>query len=468
MSAETETALPWRRLFARPYGAYLATFSLGSALYAFAAFLVSACMPSAVQVLGHIDLMSWGFTFYLVAAIMAGILASPLKWRFGTGAALQMAGAAYLVGSLACGLAPSIWVLLGGRVLQGLGEGAVSGLTYILIPEVFPPLMIPAIFGIEATIWAAGSLAGPVIGGFLTQTVSWRAAFLVEVPPILVFMALVWAVIPDQGRRAEARHPLPVARMAGVALGILLLSLAVIETTTALRMASIGGAVALLVVMAIWDLRAHNRLLPKGAFSLSRPAGLAFWIVLLLPSAHTGPGTYIVLLIEKIWGYGPLGASILGAAMVVGWSGVGMVVSRLSQRHARLCLWAGPACAAFGLLMGAPAMAMTSLWLLLAGQTLVGIGYGLCWGFLSQTIMTGSAEADRDRASAMLPTVLSAGLAIGAALGGLAANAAGLAEGVPEAVVVRAGVWCFLVAGVIGLAGLGLALRLRSLPAAPR
>jgi MFS family permease len=196
MSADT---VSWSRLFARPYGAYLATFSLGSALYAFAAFLVSSCMPSAVQELGHLTLMSWGFTFYLIAAIVAGILASPLKWRIGTGAALQCAGAAYLVGSLACGLAPNIWTLLGGRVLQGLGEGTVSGITYILIPEVFPPLMIPAIFGIEATIWAAGSLAGPIIGGFLTQAISWRAAFLVEVPPILLFMALVWIVIPEGG-----------------------------------------------------------------------------------------------------------------------------------------------------------------------------------------------------------------------------------------------------------------------------
>jgi len=461
MSAET--TLPWRSLLARPYGAYLATFSLGSALYAFGAFLVSACMPSAVQELGHVNLMSWGFTFYLVAAIVAGTLASPMKWRLGTGPALQCAGAAYLLGSLACGFAPSIWVLLGGRVLQGLGEGAVSGLTYILIPEVFPALMIPAIFGIEATIWAAGSLAGPVVGGLLTQAFSWRLAFLAEVPPILLFMALVWAVIPEHGQRAEARHRLPLARMGGVALGILLLSAAAIEPQAWARIASVGFALALLVLMAVWDLHAPNRLLPRGAFSLRSRAGLAFWIVLLLPSAHTGPGTYVILLIEKVWGYHPLGASILGAAMVAGWSGVGMMVSRASPRRARLCLWAGPALVALGLISGGPAMEWANLWLLLLGQALVGAGYGLCWGFLSQVIMTGSEEADRDRASAMLPTVLSAGLAIGAALGGIAANAAGLAEGVPVSTVIHAGVWCFLVASAIGLAGLVLALRLRGL-----
>ena len=95
--------------------------------------------------------------------------ASPLKRRFGTNPALQGAAAAFLAGTLACGLAPNIWLLLAGRVLQGAGEGAISGLIYMLIPEVFPPLLIPAIFGVEAVIWAAGSTMGPILDGFLTR-----------------------------------------------------------------------------------------------------------------------------------------------------------------------------------------------------------------------------------------------------------------------------------------------------------
>ncbi len=459
--------LAWRRLFARPYGAYLAIFSLGSALSAFAAFLVSACMPTAVEDLGHVNLMSWSFTFYLIAAILAGITASPLKWRLGTGAALQCAGGVFLLGSLACTLAPTMWVLLAGRVAQGFGEGAVAGLSYILIPEVFPALMIPAIFGIEATIWAAGSLAGPIIGGFLTQALSWRAAFLIEVPPVLLFMGLVWAVIPEGGRRAEAQHPLPVARIAGVGAGILLLSLAAIEESVRLRALSVGCAILLLVLMAAWDKTTRNRLLPRGAFSLSSRAGLAFWVVLLMPAAHTGPGIYLILFLEQIWAFAPLPAAILGAAMVAAWSGAGILVSRLPAHHARGCLGAGPALLAFGLVLGWVAMDLRSLWLLLSGQALMGIGYGLSWGFLSQVIMSGSAEAERDRASAMLPTVLSAGLAIGAALGGIAANAAGLGDAVPQATVVRAGLWCFAVASIVGLAGLAMALRLQGLMRAP-
>ena len=465
MSADARLGL--KTLFARPYAGYLATFSLGSALYAFSAVLVSACMPSAVLVLGHLTLISWGYTFYLIAAIVAGTLASPMKWRLGTATAFQCAGLAYLAGTLACGFAPDIWTLLAGRVLQGLGEGAVSGLSYILIPEVFPPLLIPAIFGIEATIWAAGSLAGPILGGFLTQTISWRAAFLVEAPPILLFMLLVWRTIPRVAERLTNQQRLPVLRVFCVGCGILLLSLAAIETTLLLRILTILAALALLVGVTRQDLRSTNRLLPAGAFSLRSPLGLAFWVVLLMPAAHTGPGTYIILLIEQVWGYDPLTASVLGAAMVAAWSGIGMAVSRIGPHHARACLWLGPLALALGLLLGAPAMAIRSLPLLLAGQALIGVGYGLSWGFLSQTIMISAGSGDRDRASAMLPTVLSAGLAIGAAFGGVAANSAGLAEHAPVAVVIRSGLFCFLLAAVIGLGAFFMSLRLRKLTTAP-
>ncbi|MCB8877340.1 MFS transporter [Acidisoma silvae] len=460
MSAHVSVS--WRSLFARPYGAYLATFSLGSALYAFAAFLVSACMPSAVQELGHLTLMSWSLTFYLIAAIVAGIVASPLKWRLGTGATLQCAGLAYLLGSFACGFAPNIWTLLGGRVLQGLGEGTVSSVTYMLIPEVFPPLMIPAIFGVEAMIWAVGSLAGPIIGGFLTQAISWRAAFLVEIPPILLFMALVWRVIPEGGHRDEAHHPIPVLRVAGVGCGILLLSFAAIEPGVYPRIASLIAAMLVLFLVARSDLAAPNRLLPQGAFSFRKPAGLAFWVVLLLPAAHTGPGTYIILLIERVWGYDPLTASVLGSVMVAFWGGMGLLVSRLPAGWTERGVWLGPCSLAAGLALGWIGMSHESLWIILVGQALVGTGNGLCWGLLSQVIMTGSEAADRDRASAMLPSVLSAGLAIGAALGGIAANAAGLAEGVPQATLVRAGIACFAVATFAGVLAACASLKLRA------
>jgi MFS family permease len=451
-----------RRLFARPQGSYLATFCLGSALYAFSAFLVAACMPSAIKVLGHVDLISWAFTFYLVAAILAGTLASQLKRRFGTARALQSGAACFLIGTLACGCASNIWMLLGGRVFQGLGEGAISGLTYMLIPEVFPAALIPAVFGVEAVVWATGSTGGPILGGFLTQALSWRAAFLVEVPMIAAFMLLVRLNFPARVAALPVQA-LPIARLLGTGLAILLLSLAAIEPQLWMRGASAIAATGLLAGLVRQDGRSPNRLLPAGAFSWGSPLGLAFWVVLLMPVASTGPATYDILLLEHIWGFGPLTASILGAAPYITWSVVGVMASRIPSARSAACFWLGPLLLALGLCFGVVAMSIGSLGLLLAGLIGIGIGFGLSWGFLSQAIMTGAGPGDRDRASAMLPTVLSTGLAIGAALGGLAANSAGLTEQSTPAVVARAGLCCFALAAAVGLAPVLAGLRLRTL-----
>jgi MFS family permease len=451
----------WRVLFGRRHAMYLATFSLGSALYAFSAFLVSACLPSAVVELGDLSLMSWGFTFYLVAAILAGTLAATLKQRWGTQAAFQYASVVYLLGSLACGLAPAMWVLLGGRLLQGVGEGAISGLCYILIPEFFPAALIPAIFGVEAVIWALGSIVGPVVGGFLTEVISWRGAFLVSVPFILLFMAMVRIAIPSGGGGGRASAmPLPFVRLAGVGLGILLISAAAIAPP-ALRFAGVGAGLLVLLAMVLWDHRAANHLLPRGAFSFGSVLGLAFWIVLLMPSAHTGPGVYVILLFERVWGFSPLPASTLGATMGFTWSVVGVAVSWLSARWARACLWLGPLIMTAGLAICGVSLWQHGLLLFLAGQALVGLAYGVSWGFVSQAIMIGVAPADRDRASGMVPTMMSAGLAVGAALGGVAANSAGLAVSDTPAVVTHAGIWCFTLATAIALGAFLISLRLR-------
>ncbi len=456
-----------RQLFARPNGAYLATFSLGSALYAFSAFLVAACMPSAIKVLGHLSLISWGFTFYLIAAIVAGTLASQLKGRFGTANALQWAALCFLAGTLACGFAPDIWTLLAGRICQGIGEGGISGLIYMLIPEVFAPALIPAVFGVEAVIWAGGSTIGPILGGFLTQWLGWRVAFLVEVPAILAFMLLARLTIPrravvDRGH-VQRTHRLPVARLLGTGLGILLLSLAAIEPRLWMRVGSAVVAAGLLALLVRHDRRRPNRLLPVGAFSWNTPLGLAFWVVLLMPAASTGPATYAVLLMERVWGFDPLTASLLGAMPYITWSIAGVAASRIPPVYSPTCLWLGPLTLAFSLGVGVPAMALGSLALVLASLIGVGIGYGLSWGFLSQAIMTGAGSGDRDRAAAMLPAALSAGLAIGAAFGGMAANSAGLAGASSPEMFARAGLACFALAAFVSLGTVLAALRLRTL-----
>ncbi len=113
----------WGELLGRRYAATVATLCLGVALYALNAFLVSTSLPTAVVELGGVGLISWAFTVFLVAAIVGGAAAAMLKQRFGTRPALLLAALAFLAGTLVCGFATSMPMVLVGRLAQGAGEG---------------------------------------------------------------------------------------------------------------------------------------------------------------------------------------------------------------------------------------------------------------------------------------------------------------------------------------------------------
>lgn len=96
----------------------------------------------------------------------------------------------FLVGTLIAGMAPTMPIFLAGRALQGVGEGIISALCYIFIPVLFPSRLIARVFGVEAIVWALGSFGGPLIAGMLTEAVSWRMAFFVNVP--VTFLSWLW------------------------------------------------------------------------------------------------------------------------------------------------------------------------------------------------------------------------------------------------------------------------------------
>lgn len=126
----------------------------------------------------------------------------------------------------------------------------------------------------------------------------------------------------------------------------------------------------------------------------------------------------------------------------------------------------GPLLVVLGLLGLVLALTVDAPWVVLPSQVVIGSGFGVSWAFLSQAVMEAARPGERDRASAMLPTVLSAGYAIGAALAGLVANAAGMREALETGLVADPARWAFSVAAGLGL--LAVLASLRMVPWGPR
>jgi len=424
-----EASAGWGELLRPRYLVSTVTLCLGVALFAFNEFFISTALPTAVEDLGGAALLSWAFTLYLVFAIIGGLVAANLKQRFGARNTLLAAAAVFVAGTVLATFATDMTQVLAGRLLQGAGEGIVAALCYALIPELFPSRLVPKVFGAEAIVWAMAAFSGPLVAGGLTEHFSWRAAFFVSIPAAVIFIILVLAIVPRGVSGSGPASAIPFARLAAAGAGILMISLSGIAGgTIPMTMLLVGAAVVLAAVVYL-DRRSANPVLPRAAFTVRKALGTGLWVILLMPLAQAAGSVFLVYSLQHLWQLGPTAAGALSAVMAISWSvtAIGVASLRSLTLRNRIML-AGPVLLLAGLAAVMVAIGTGALWLVLPGQAAIGAGFGTSWGTLSQLLMEVSTDAERDRTSAMLPTLQSAGYAIGAAVFGLVANVMGFGE----------------------------------------
>ena len=241
-NAEPQADGRWSELLRPDYLVATVTLCLGVALFAFNEFFISTALPTAVAQIGGATLLSWAVTLYLVFAILGGALAANLKARFGARGTLIAAAIVFVAGTMIATTASSMPQVLAGRVFQGFGEGIIAAVCYALIPELFPPRLVPKIFGAEAIVWAMAAFGGPLVSGFLTEHWSWRAAFGVNIPAAAIFVVLVLAIVPAQKVPAGKPRPIPLLRLIVVGAGILLISVSTTARSVPLTVAALATA----------------------------------------------------------------------------------------------------------------------------------------------------------------------------------------------------------------------------------
>ncbi|MBZ9655149.1 MFS transporter [Phyllobacterium lublinensis] len=441
----------WSELLSPSYSAAILTLCLGVALFAFNGFLVSTSLPTAVREIGGLELISWAFTLYLVLSIVGGASGALLKARVGARTALVASALVFLAGTLLAAFAGSMTEVLVGRALQGLGEGIIAAICYALIPELFPSRLVAKVFGAEAVVWAVAAFGGPLISGLLTEHLSWRAAFLVNVPLALIFIALVFLIVPRFSGEV-ARLSVPFLRLAAIGCGIMLVALASIMQVVAMEVLCVVGAAVVLALVIVVDRRSRTPLFPSDAFAFNSTVGIGLWIVLLMPVAQASTSVYLVMTLQDLWDYGPTKAGAFSATFAIAWSTCAIVVANIQDPRRRAWLIRlGPTLLVAGLATIVAGFSVDRPLVVMLGQIAIGTGFGVSWGFLSQSVMESARSGERDRASALLPTLQSAGYAIGAAVAGLVANAVGYPEATTPDALRDATIIVFSVSTIIGL-----------------
>ena len=184
---------------------------LGMLLAALDQTIVATALPTVVADLGGAGHQSWVVTSYLLASTIVTAVAGKLGDLFGRKTVFGAAVLFFLGGSVLCGIANSMSMLVASRALQGIGGGAIMVTAMALIGEVIPLRDRGRYQGALGAVFGVTTVIGPLLGGFFTDHLSWRWAFWINVPVALVVLAVGAVAIPPLAKAAK-----PVIDYAGI------------------------------------------------------------------------------------------------------------------------------------------------------------------------------------------------------------------------------------------------------------
>jgi EmrB/QacA subfamily drug resistance transporter len=166
--------------------------------------IVATALPTIGRALGDVEHLPWVVTSYLLTATAVTPLYGKLSDIHGRRVILLIAIGVFMVGSVLCALAPTMFILIAARGLQGMGGGGLISLAQTIIGDVVAPRERARYQGYIASVFATSSIAGPALGGFLSDYVHWSAIFWINVP---LGFAAVW--MTNSALKRLPRHDRP-------------------------------------------------------------------------------------------------------------------------------------------------------------------------------------------------------------------------------------------------------------------
>src|SRR5436309_7155548 len=280
--------------------------------------------------------------------------------------------------SLACGLAGSASPLIAWRVVQGIGAALMNPATLSIITVTFPPRQRGTAIGIWAGVSALALAIGPLVGGLITEHISWNWIFYINVPVGALGILAAFAFIDESRDTSHEQRP-DIPGLFSSALGLFALSYALIEAnnygwTSGRIVAAFAVAVVSLAAFVLLELHQRLPMLELGLFRNRGFAG-ANSVMLLVGLAMFGVFFYVSLYVQQVLGYSPLqaGASFLPWTLLI--IVLAPQAGRLSDRIGPRPFVAGGMVVLAGSLFWFAHLGVAeSFWQLLPGMLLGGIG----------------------------------------------------------------------------------------------
>jgi EmrB/QacA subfamily drug resistance transporter len=408
-------------------GPVLLAVMLCTALVAIDATILAAAVPAVVSDLGGFSQFPWLFSIYLLAQAVSVPIYGKLADSLGRKPVMLVGIALFLLGSILCGAAWTMPLLIASRVVQGLGAGAVMPMSITIIGDIYSVEERARVQGFIASVWGIASIVGPTLGGVFSEYVSWRWIFFVNLP--IGAIATVMLLRGFHERIERRRHRIDYAGAALLAAGVSLLILALLEGgrswawLSPLGVGILAASVVLLVAFLFVEKRAAEPILPLWVFTRRVLVG-ANAASLVIGAVLIGLTSYVPTFAQGVLGFGALLSGLALGAMTIGWPLAAASAGRLYMRFGfRNTSILGVAFVVLGSALLLLVDDRTSLWTIAAFTFLVGVGLGYA---SVPTLVAVQSSVDWDRRGVVTATNLfarSVGSAIGVAVFGAIANA---------------------------------------------
>ncbi|GAA4533633.1 MFS transporter [Amycolatopsis samaneae] len=372
------------------------------------------------------ELVLAGYTLTYACSL---IVSARLGDRYGHRRMFVAGMALFTAASIGAAAAPTAWVLIAGRLLQGFGSGLMAPQILSIIQSAVPPHRRPAALSAFGATMAAASLAGPVLGGVLIQLnplgLGWRAAMLLTVPVGIAALVVSPALPPVRGER-EAKRLDPVGAslsLAGFALLVLPLTMGRDAGWPLWTWASLALAVLLLTGFAVSQRSAADPLIHRSA--LAEPA--TRWGLGIVLVFNAGVPSFTLLLsmhLQGVQGWSPLQTGLGITPYALGALAGSGIANSLGKRFGPLAL------AASSLTMGFVSLVVPVaidghdlLWVYWLALCLGGAGFGVFTASAFTQIIAKVRPEAATSVSGLLPTAQQLGGTLGVALAGIAYSA---------------------------------------------
>ncbi|HEY8461449.1 MAG TPA: MDR family MFS transporter [Blastocatellia bacterium] len=393
----------------------LAGVAFGIFMAALEGTIVGTAMPTVVATLGGIELYSWVAVAYILAQTITTPIWGKMSDLIGRRPAFFGGMALFIIGSALSGASHSMGQLIAFRALQGLGAGALFPVGMTIVADLFPLETRAKLIGLFSGMWGVASLFGPQAGGHLTDSLSWRWVFYINLPIGLIAAAMIWAAYAERGeRRPEIK--LDYAGTATIAAALTLLLLTVErgkEFGAAVTIVSLIACATLIAAFIRIEGRSREPLIPLDIFRnrmvvVTAAHGVLAGVMLF------GSMIYLPLFIQAVIVTTATQAGEVLTPYILAWVGGAIVGGRLMLRFGyRPIVMAGMSL----MLAGSAPLAMVDVNTTRLYLTLAVIPLGMGGGLTLASLMIGAQQsAPRARLGVVTATVQFS-RSIGAALG---------------------------------------------------